>query len=324
MKNKNEFCHPALTVIETEAKAISALQSKIDHNFAAACEILYACRGRIVVTGMGKSGHIANKIAATLASTGSPAFFLHPGEANHGDIGMVTADDVVLALSHSGEASEILSLIPYFKRFGIPLIALTGNPNSSLAEQADVVIDASIEKEACPMGLAPTTSTTVALVMGDAIAISLLEAKGITSDDFARSHPAGRLGRRLLIRVADLMRKGDELPIVNEDCMLTDALVEITQKKLGMTTVVNKQGQLRGVFTDGDLRRALDNHTELHTLQIKELMTSGCKTIDPNVLATEALKLMEENKITSLVSLDENQRPIGICHLHDILGAGIA
>ena len=265
-------------VVRTEQQAISSLLDKINQDFAKACELLLDCQGRIVVIGMGKSGHIGNKIAATLASTGSPAFFVHPGEASHGDLGMITDKDVVLALSNSGETNEITSLLPVIKRLDVPLISLTGNPDSSLASFADVNLDTSVEKEACPMNLAPTASTTVSLVMGDALAVALLEAKGFTENDFALSHPGGSLGRRLLLKVEDIMHKGDQIPIVDEQTSISDALLEMTNKRLGMTCVVNDKGALCGIFTDGDLRRTLAKNLDLNATQIASVMTVKGKT----------------------------------------------
>jgi arabinose-5-phosphate isomerase len=277
-----------------------------------------------VVTGMGKSGHIANKIAATLASTGSPAFFVHPGEASHGDMGMITRDDAVLALSNSGNTHEILTIVPLLKRLHVPLVSMTGKPDSALARAADVNLHTGVEVEACPLGLAPTSSTTTALVMGDAIAIALLEARGFTAEDFAFSHPGGALGRKLLLKVADVMRSGDAIPTVSNTTSVRDALVEISRKGLGMTAVVNPQRQLLGVFTDGDLRRALDNGIDLHKTPIGQLMNTAPKQITADALAAVALNEMEDNKITTLVVTDEHQMPCGVLHLHDLLRAGIA
>lgn len=319
-----KFCELGRAVIRTEAKAIADLESRIDEPFAKACRILLACEGRIVVLGMGKSGHIGNKIAATLASTGSPAFFVHPGEASHGDLGMITAKDVVLALSSSGETSEILMILPLIKRLGVPLIALTGNLKSSIAQTANITLDVSVEQEACPLGLAPTSSTTATLAMGDALAIALLEARGFTSDDFALTHPNGRLGRRLLLHVEDIMRTGAKIPRVVANTKLSAALLEISQKGMGMTTVVNNDGQLIGIFTDGDLRRAFDKGHDIHTISIEQVMTKNCKTISPDMLAIEALNLMEDHKITSLMIVDPNNIPVGALHLHDLLQAGVA
>ncbi len=310
-------------VVKTELQAISSLLNKINQDFAKACELLLDCQGRIVVIGMGKSGHIGNKIAATLASTGSPAFFVHPGEASHGDLGMITDKDVVLALSNSGETNEITSLLPVIKRLKVPLISLTGNPGSSLASFADVNLDTSVEKEACPMNLAPTASTTVALVMGDALAIALLEAKGFTENDFALSHPGGSLGRRLLLKVEDIMHKGDQIPVVYEHTSISDALLEMTNKRLGMTCIIDKQGALCGIFTDGDLRRTLAKNLDLNSTQIATVMTAKGKTISTDKLAAEALKIMEDNAISGLVITDDNNRPIGALNMYDLLKAGV-
>lgn len=314
----------ARAVIATEAAAIAELGSRIDGAFVDACRLLLACRGRVVVTGMGKSGHVARKIAATLASTGTPAFFVHPGEASHGDLGMIQPDDVVLALSYSGETDELLFILPMIKRQGIPLIAITGKPASSLASQADVHIDGSISSEACPLGLAPTTSTTAALVLGDALAIALLEARGFTSDDFARSHPAGSLGRRLLLRISDVMHGGDDVPRVPPEASLTAALVEMTRKRLGMTAVVDAEQHLLGVFTDGDLRRALDDEgVNLRGARVAELMTRGPKTIGPDKLAAEAAQLMEKHQINALLVVDDERRVVGALNIHDLLRARV-
>lgn len=310
-------------VIEIEAGVIASLRDRIDQNFINACELLYACGGRIAVTGMGKSGHISRKIAATFASTGSPAFFIHPSEAKHGDIGMLMANDVILALSNSGESEEILAILPVIKRLGIPLIAMTGNPKSTLARAANISIDVSVDKEACPLGLAPTSSTTAALVMGDALAMALLDKRGFTEKDFALSHPGGALGRRLLLNVDSIMHKNENVPVVSLDTMLKDALVEMTQKKLGITTVVDADGKLSGIFTDGDVRRAFDHNTDVHTTRIAHVMTKRPKVITADILAAEALHIMESHKITSLVVIDPAERPVGIVHIHDILRAGI-
>jgi len=272
---------------------------------------------------MGKSGHIGNKIAATLASTGSPAFFVHPGEASHGDLGMITCDDTVIAISNSGNTAEIVTLLPLIKRLDIPLISMTGDPESLLAEAANVNLDVSVEEEACPLNLAPTTSTTVTLVMGDALAIALLEARGFTAEDFAFSHPGGALGRKLLLRVCDIMHSGDEVPRVNESTLLKDALLEMTAKGFGLTTVVDAQNTLIGVFTDGDLRRVVDNQVDINCATIGAVMTRGGNAIDANILAAQALNIMENKKITALVVEDEAHHPLGVLHMHDILRAGV-
>ncbi|RMG57525.1 MAG: KpsF/GutQ family sugar-phosphate isomerase [Gammaproteobacteria bacterium] len=310
-------------VVETERAAVEALLPRIDEDFVRACDLCLACRGRIVVTGMGKSGHIGNKIAATLASTGSPAFFMHPGEASHGDLGMITAEDVVVAISNSGETDELLTIVPIIRRLGVPLIAMTGNPASSLAREAEVHLDISVEKEACPLGLAPTASTTATLVMGDALAVALLEARGFTADDFARSHPGGRLGRRLLLHVADIMRTGEQLPRVQAETRLDQALLEISRKGLGMTAIVDDAGRVIGVYTDGDLRRTLDQRIDIHETAVGEVMTSPCRTARPDMLAVEALKLMEDHRINALPVVDEEGRMIGALNMHDLLRAGV-
>ena len=310
-------------VLEIEADAVRALCQRVDDDFVAACRHLLTCRGRIVVVGMGKSGHIGGKIAATFASTGSPAFFVHPGEASHGDLGMITASDVVLAISNSGETDEILTILPLIKRLDVPLITLTGNPASRMARAATVNIDISVEKEACPLGLAPTSSTTATLAMGDALAVSLLEARGFTAEDFARSHPGGRLGRRLLLLIDEIMHSGDQIPSVTDDVSLSEALVEMTQKGLGMTAVVDGGGHLIGVFTDGDLRRVLDRRVDIHEIGIREVMTKGGRTVRPGMLAAEALQIMETCKINALLVIDEDDRLVGALNMHDLLRAGV-
>jgi arabinose-5-phosphate isomerase len=314
----------AREVIAIEARGISGLADRIDGGFLHACRLMLACRGRIVVSGMGKSGHIARKIAATLASTGTPAFFVHPGEASHGDLGMILDRDVVLALSNSGETDELLMVLPLVKRQGVPLIVMSGNPNSSLAKLADAHLDVSVPEEACPLGLAPTASTTAALVMGDALAVALLEARGFTAEDFARSHPAGSLGRRLLLRIADIMHTGDRLPQVGEHASVSEALVEMTRKGLGMTGVVDAAGCLLGVFTDGDLRRTLDDaELDLRATAVTTVMTRRPKTIAPDSLAAEAARLMEDHKIHAVLVVDANQRLVGALNIHDLLRARV-
>lgn len=310
-------------VIEIEQAAVSNLKSKIDDSFARACQIMFKCQGRIVVIGMGKSGHIGGKIAATLASTGSPSFFVHPGEASHGDLGMITDKDVVLALSNSGETSEVTTLLPVIKRINVPLVSMTGNPNSTLSKFADVNLDTSVEKEACPMNLAPTASTTVALVMGDALAVALLETRGFTEDDFALSHPGGSLGRKLLLRVEDIMHKEQDVPLVKLGTMLSDALLVMTQKRLGMTCIIDDEGTLKGIFTDGDLRRTLEKNINFKTTPISNVMTTGGKTIEARRLAAEALQIMETNAINALVVTNQQQQPIGALNMHDLLRAGV-
>lgn len=309
--------------IKTEANAITALGERINANFVAACRYMLGCEGRIVVLGMGKSGHIAGKIAATLASTGTPAFFVHPGEASHGDLGMITKKDVVLALSNSGETTEICLILPLIKRLGVPLIALTGQLQSTLARAADVPIDVGVEKEACPLGLAPTASSTATLVMGDALAIALLEIREFTAEDFARSHPGGRLGRRLLLRITDIMHTGENIPAIREDVLLSRALLEMTRKGLGMTAVVNDQNCVVGIFTDGDLRRALDQGIDVHGTPIAHIMTTHCKTLGAELLAAEALQMMQHYRINALLVVDEQQHLIGALNMHDLLRAGV-
>lgn len=310
-------------VITTETKAVARLADRIDDKFVAACRYILDCRGRVVVIGMGKSGHIGGKIAATLASTGTPAFFVHPGEASHGDLGMITDDDVVLALSNSGETEEIIALLPVIKRRNIPLIALTGNVNSTLGRTADVNLDVSVDQEACPLGLAPTASTTAALAMGDALAIALLEAREFSAEDFALSHPGGILGRRLLLRVSNIMHTGEEMPTVTADTPLAAALVEMTRKGLGTTAIIDGDGRVKGIFTDGDLRRALDAGVDVHKARISEVMTSNCKTISPDCLAAEAVSMMEKHKINALLVVDKQQRLIGVLNMHDLLRAKV-
>ncbi len=311
-------------VIETEAQAVAALTPRIDLHFARACHYMLKCEGRIVVTGMGKSGHIADKIAATLASTGTPAFFVHPGEASHGDLGMITPRDAVLAISNSGETDEILTILPIIKRLGVPFIALTGNPSSRMAKAASVHIDVSVEKEACPLGLAPTSSTTAALAMGDALAIALLETRGFTAEDFALSHPGGRLGRRLLLRIEDLMHTGETLPRVSPGARLSEALLEMTRKGMGMTTVVDEQQHVLGVFTDGDLRRLLDHgDVSIANCAIDEVMTRTFTSVTADLLAAEALRIMDEKRINALPVIDESGLLRGAINMHDLLRAGV-
>ena len=310
-------------VIETEQVALSALAKRIDNKFVDACNIILDCSGRVVVTGMGKSGHIANKIAATLASTGTPSFFVHPGEASHGDLGMITPNDVVIALSNSGETDEIIALLPVIKRLNTPLITLTGNPDSTLAKTSNINIDVSIKKEACPLGLAPTSSTTAALAMGDAIAIALLEVRGFSEDDFALSHPGGTLGRRLLLRVDDIMHTGEDIPKVNENATLGEALIEMSKKGLGVTSIVNNNGTVLGVFTDGDLRRTLDSGVDFKSCHVKDVMTKNGKEIPANSLAASALALMETHRINALVVIDEENKLVGMLNMHDLLRARV-
>ncbi|MBX3709202.1 MAG: KpsF/GutQ family sugar-phosphate isomerase [Gammaproteobacteria bacterium] len=318
-----KICQLGRAVIEIEAQMINNLSNRIDQNFVKACQYLLHCEGRIIVIGVGKSGHISKKIAATFASTGSPAFFIHPSEAKHGDMGMMTKKDVIIALSNSGESEEIISILPFIKRLDVPLISLTGKPCSTLAKAATINIDVSVEKEACPLGLAPTSSTTAALVMGDALAMALLDNRGFTEKDFALSHPGGTLGRRLLLLVDEIMHQNDAVPIVPSHASLKEALVVMTQKKLGMTTIVNNAGELIGVFTDGDVRRALDKEVDVHKIRVQHIMSKNPKTIKCGILAAEALNMMETFKITSLVVVDDENKPAGIIHIHDILRAGV-
>lgn len=313
----------ALAVIDTELEAINQLKTRINDDFVRACEYLLQCEGRIVVIGMGKSGHIGSKIAATLASTGSPAFFVHPGEASHGDLGMITSKDVVLALSNSGETAEILTILPLIKRLGVPLITMSGRMDSTLSSCADACINVSVDKEACPLGLAPTSSTTVALVMGDALAIALLETRGFTAEDFALSHPGGNLGRRLLLRVSDIMHTGTAIPKVNEQALLQEALLEMSDKSLGMTAVVDDNDKLVGIFTDGDLRRVLAQQVNILTALLRDHMTSHCKTGRAEMLAAEALQMMQQYKINGLLITDKQQNLTGALNMHDLLRAGV-
>ncbi len=311
-------------VLAIEQNAMQSLQARLDASFAQACRLLLACQGRVVCTGMGKSGHIANKIAATLASTGTPAFFVHPGEASHGDLGMILDNDVVLALSNSGESDEINMIMPVLKRQGNIIISMTGKATSRLAQFSDVHLDVSVPEEACPLGLAPTSSTTVSLALGDALAVALLEARGFSSEDFARSHPAGSLGRRLLVRIADLMHQGHNLPMVLANASVTDALLEMSEKRLGMTAIVDEHQQLLGVFTDGDLRRAV-NHgpVNLNQTAVSELMAKNPKTVQAGHLAIEAAHLLERYQINGLLVVDEQQRLVGALNIHDLLRARV-
>ncbi|WP_028111478.1 KpsF/GutQ family sugar-phosphate isomerase [Ferrimonas kyonanensis] len=313
----------AREVIDVEIEALQGLQQYIDDAFVAACELMQQCKGKVIVMGMGKSGHVGNKIAATLASTGTPAFFVHPGEASHGDLGMLTEGDVVLAISNSGEASEIMTLMPVIRRLGISVIAMTGKPDSSMAKLAQVHLNIKVTKEACPLGLAPTSSTTATLVMGDALAVALLQAKGFTADDFALSHPGGALGRKLLLRVDELTHTGTQLPAVSETVTISEALLEVSAKGLGMTCVLDGNGHLSGIFTDGDLRRVLDARIDIHATAIGEVMTRNPITLADNLLAAEALKLMEEKKINGLVRVSPQGQPLGALNMMDMLKAGV-
>ena len=321
---KRAYIDLGLAVLKTEAAAISALVERLDDNFTRACDLIFNCRGRVVVTGMGKSGHIGNKIAATLASTGTPSFFMHSGEASHGDLGMITVDDLVIALSNSGETSEITLLLPLLKRLGIPLLALTGKPESTLARSADIHLDVSVSKEACPLGLAPTSSTTATLAMGDALAVAVLEARGFTEKDFALSHPGGNLGRRLLLHVSDIMHSGDSIPLVNSDATLKETLLEMTAKGLGMAGVVDaKSGRLVGIYTDGDLRRTFDHMPQVGTALVSDFMTTNCVTIEAERIASEALRIMHDKKINALMVVDDKLNIQGALNMHDLLRAGI-
>jgi arabinose-5-phosphate isomerase len=323
-----EFTDDALVdlgrqALEVEIEGLRAQVPRLDAQFARACRICLSCRGRIVVTGMGKSGHVAGKIAATLASTGTPAFFMHPGEASHGDVGMITRDDAVLVLSNSGETEEILTIVPVIVRLGVPLIAFTGNARSALARIATVHLDIAVPAEACPLNLTPTASTTAALAVGDALAVALLKARGFTEDDFARSHPSGSLGRRLLLHVADVMRTGADVPTVRSHTPLAEGLMEMSRKGLGMTAIVDEHMHVLGVFTDGDLRRALDAAADLHATRMDKVMSRRPKTVRPTTLAAEAVHLMETHRITALIVVDDEQKIVGALNVHDLLRAGV-
>lgn len=323
MSRTSDLIQSAQRTIRLESEAVTSLLSRVDSDFVRACEMILECTGRVVVVGMGKSGHIGNKIAATLASTGTPAFFVHPAEASHGDMGMITKDDVVLALSNSGSTAEIVTLLPLIKRLGIALISMTGNPESPLAKAAEVNLDARVAQEACPLNLAPTSSTTVSLVIGDALAIALLEARGFTAEDFAFSHPGGALGRRLLLKVENVMHAGERLPLVQRGTSLREALLEMTRKGLGMTVIVEGDGKLAGIFTDGDLRRTLDKGIDVREASIDQVMTVHGKTARAEMLAAEALKIMEDHKINALVVVDDEDKPVGALNMHDLLRAGV-
>jgi len=319
----NNYKQLARQVIQIEQQAVQGLLRYIDDNFEQACQMMFACQGRVIVIGMGKSGHIGGKIAATLASTGTPAFFVHPGEASHGDLGMITTDDVVLTISYSGETAEVLSILPVLKRIGAQVIALTGNPQSTLAKLANVHLNVAIEQEACPLGLAPTSSTTATLVMGDALAVALLNARGFTADDFALSHPGGSLGKRLLLRITDIMHTEQQVPWVFGNALIKDALVEMSRKGLGMTAVVDQQQQLIGLFTDGDLRRILEQKVDIHQQTIDTVMTLQPTVVDQQMLAAQALKIMEDKKINGLIVVNDNHYPIGAFNMQDLLKAGV-
>jgi arabinose-5-phosphate isomerase len=318
-----DFKQLATQVIKIEQQSIGELLQYIDESFERACQLMFKCRGRVIVIGMGKSGHIGGKIAATLASTGTPSFFVHPGEASHGDLGMITSDDVVLTISNSGETGEVLAIIPVLKRIGSKLIAMTGNPRSTLAQLADTHVCVAVSQEACPLGLAPTSSTTATLVMGDALAVALLNARGFTADDFALSHPGGSLGKRLLLRLSDIMHTGQRLPVVFAQALIKDALVEMSLKGLGMTAVTDEHGVFIGLFTDGDLRRILDEEINIHQARIASVMTKSPTVAHADMLAAEALKIMEDKKINGLIVVDNNNQPIGAMNMHDLLRSGV-
>lgn len=313
----------AARVLDIESRAVSELVSRLDDTFVAACKICLETEGRIVVTGMGKSGHIGGKIAATLASTGTPSFFMHPAEASHGDLGMITSHDSLLAVSYSGETDEVVTILPLVKRMGAKLITMTGKPESTLAKAADVHLNIRVSEEACPLNLAPTASTTATLAMGDALAVALLESRGFTAEDFARSHPSGSLGKRLLLRVADVMHEGDAIPSVTASVSVSKGLVEMSRKGLGITAIVDDDNRILGVFTDGDLRRALDNEINVHKIEMKSVMHEGCITVGPDDMAAQAVHVMEENKITSLLVADDQNRLVGALNIHDLFRAGV-
>lgn len=323
MTGKASYEQLAQTVLALEAAAITEAAARIDHAFARACDLILGSQGRVIVVGMGKSGHIGGKIAATLASTGTPAFFVHPGEASHGDLGMITAIDIVLALSNSGETAEILTILPIIKRMGVPLIAMTGNPASTLAKQAEIHINVAISKEACPLNLAPTSSTTATLAVGDALAVALFQSRGFTREDFARSHPGGALGRRLLVYVDDIMHTGERVPLAHQNALLTDALLEMSSKGLGMTGVVDDERRLCGIFTDGDLRRSLNRGVDVYRARIAEVMTRNPKTSPPGRLAAELVELMRHSNINGLFVVDAEQRVVGALNMQDLLKAGV-
>jgi arabinose-5-phosphate isomerase len=319
----NELLSLAADVLDIEARAVETLKSRLNQDFIAACELCMDTPGRVVVTGMGKSGHVSNKIAATLASTGTPAFFMHPAEASHGDLGMITAQDLLLAISYSGETEEVVTILPVVKRMGARLLSMTGNPNSTMARAADVHLDISVAKEACPHNLAPTASTTAMLAMGDALAVALLKKRGFTAEDFARSHPSGSLGKRLLLRVSDVMHTGERVPAVTRDVSLRDALLEMSAKGLGMTAIVDDAHRILGIFTDGDLRRTLDAGADIRETPIRDVMHTNCKTADQEMLAAEALHMLEENKITGLLVIDDDGVLIGALNIHDLFREGL-
>lgn len=319
----DELLALAAEVLEIESRAVENLKTRLNDDFVAACQLCMQTSGRVVVTGMGKSGHVSNKIAATLASTGTPAFFMHPAEASHGDLGMITKHDLLLAISYSGETEEVITILPAVKRMGAKLLSMTGNPESTMAKLADAHLDISVNEEACPLNLAPTASTTATLAMGDALAVALLKNRGFTVEDFARSHPSGNLGKRLLLRVADVMRVGDRVPTVSADVTLRDALLEMTDKGLGMTAIVDADDHILGIYTDGDLRRTLDTGADILSTVIRDVMHTNCKTTSAEVLAAEALRLLEENKITSLLVADDDGTLVGALNIHDLFREGL-
>lgn len=321
--SNDELLTLAGEVLNIEARAVASLRARLNDDFVAACNLCLETPGRVVVSGMGKSGHVSNKIAATLASTGTPAFFMHPAEASHGDLGMITKQDLLLAISYSGETNEVVTILPVVKRMGAKLLSITGNPNSTMAKAADVHLDISVSEEACPLNLAPTASTTATLAMGDALAVALLKCRGFTAEDFARSHPSGSLGKRLLLRVADVMRSGERAPAVLADVSLRDALLEMTDKGLGMTAIVDVDNTVQGIYTDGDLRRTLDSGADIHTTIIRDVMHTNCITTQPDILAAEALRILEENRITSLLVADENNKLVGALNIHDLFREGL-
>ena len=310
-------------VLDIEAAAVQALSARLDENFLHALNVILNCEGRVIVSGMGKSGHIARKIAATMSSTGTPAYFVHPGEASHGDLGMVASTDVFIALSYSGESQELMTIVPIIKRQGAKLISMTGNPASSLAKVADVHLNAAVDREACPMNLAPTASTTASLALGDALAVALLDAKGFNAENFARSHPGGSLGRRLLTRVSDVMRTGTRMPMVPEDAMLGAALMEMSRKGVGMTAIVNGNNVVKGIFTDGDLRRTLEKNLDFGSTPVKNVMSENPRCIGPDSLAAEAVQLMEQHSISQMLVVDEQHRLVGALNMHDLLHAKV-
>jgi arabinose-5-phosphate isomerase len=319
----DELLALAADVLDIESRAVRALQDRLDETFIAACDLCLTIPGRVVVTGIGKSGHVSNKIAATLASTGTPAFFMHPAEASHGDLGMITSHDLLLAVSYSGETAELVTILPGIKRMGTRLLSMTGNPLSTLAREADIHLDISVAEEACPLNLAPTASTTATLAMGDALAVALLKRRGFTAEDFARSHPSGSLGKRLLLRVSDIMHTGERIPTVTEDVPLRDALLEMTDKGLGMTAIVDDGRHILGIYTDGDLRRTLDTGADIRTTVMRDVMHRNCRTVSADTLAAEALHMLEENKITGLLVADDNNVVIGALNIHDLFREGL-